>query len=81
MKKPHSPLPKKAKKVEVKMGFPEAIREIIDGKKVTRKEWNDERVYGVLNGDILSITKKDGSYFQWIVSIGDLEASDWIIIN
>lgn len=62
------------------MDFPDAIREVIAGKKIHRLEWSDKEYYGFLNGDILSLHKPDGNNYKWIVNEGDLIAEDWIII-
>lgn len=83
-----SPLPvkeeatKESNVVEEKeMDFSEAIREVIRGKKIFRLEWLDRGYYGYLNGDVLSLHKPDGENYKWIISQGDLEGTDWIIIN
>lgn len=65
---------------EHSMSFPDAISQIIEGKKVTRLEWNNGE-YGFLNGDTLSLHKEDDVNYQWIVKDGDLLAKDWVIIN
>lgn len=79
-----SPLPKEAEvvegiKVEVGMDFPSAMREVIDGKKVTRTEWEDEGSYGELKDGFLMIKNK--GMHQWIVSEADMTSLDWIIIK
>ena len=84
----HSPLPvnrKVEKAIELlakKYTFPEAMQKVIEGKKVSRLEWNDEKTYGFLNGKHLSIqysNKPDN--FQWIVSDGDMIGTDWIVVG
>lgn len=62
------------------LDFPEAIREVINGKKITRIEWNDMGTYCFLNKDILAIHKADGKNYQWVINDGDLLAKDWIIV-
>ena len=72
--------PKPQKKVSVKtMDFPEAIKQIILKKKVTRLEWKDKNIYGFLNGDLLSIHTEDGKNQQWIINDGDMLGTDWIL--
>lgn len=61
--------------------FPEAIRQIILGKKVTRIEWTNKSEYGFLNGKYLSLHKADGKDYQWIVNDGDINGTDWVIID
>jgi len=77
-----SPLPKK---IEVKdetpmLTFPQAIEAVIDGKKVTMKEWDDVDSYGVMKDGYL-IIHRDGKDHQWLVSEADMVAKDFIIIN
>jgi hypothetical protein len=76
-----SPLPKK---IEVKdetpmLTFPQAMEAVIEGKRVTKKEWDDVNNYAELKEGYLIIhTDKD---HQWLVSQGDMEGKDYIIIN
>lgn len=74
-----SPLSQQTGEV-IKINFPDAIRAIIAGKKITKVEWNDKDIYGFLNGQFLSLHKKDGKNYQWIVSDGDLLGIDYIIL-
>jgi hypothetical protein len=77
-----SPLPKKieVKDADPMMTFPQAMEAVIDGKKVTRKEWEDVDSYGIMKDGFL-IIHRDGKDFQWLVSEADMVASDYIIIN
>jgi len=71
-----------APKIEDKpmtMDFPDAIREIMNGKKLARVEWGNND-YGFLKGEWLSIFTK-GKFFTWNVSLGDMEGQDWIIVE
>ena len=65
------------------MDFPSAIQEIIQGKKITKLEWGNKKVYGFLNPNtnFLSLHKEDGKDYQWIISDGDLLGNDWIVIG
>ena len=78
--KSQSPVPKEVK-VQVNFSFPDAVKAIADGKKVTRVEWDNDKIFGFLNGEFISLQKEDGINYQWIIAKGDLEASDWIIIE
>jgi hypothetical protein len=76
-----SPLPKKIEvKDEDTLTFPQAMEAVIDGKKVTRKEWEDVDSYGIMKDGFL-IIHKDGKDFQWLVSESDMTPADYIIIN
>lgn len=72
-----SPLPQKSPVIT--MNFPAAMQAVIDGKKVTRLEWNSED-YGFLKGEYLMIKIK-GEEHQWVVRDGDILAEDWIVVQ
>lgn len=78
-----SPTPKKINEPTQSgaMTFPEAIKEVIGGKKIHKLEWEDKEFYGFLNGQFLSLHKPDGKNYQWIVNDGDLFGNDWIVIE
>ena len=61
------------------MDFPDAMREIINGKKVTRVEWGNTD-YGFLDGEWLSIFTK-GAVHVWKVNDGDMEGRDWMVVK
>jgi len=79
-----SPTPDKKQKREPAkpkmLGFSEAITAIAEGNKVTRKDWKDESYYGILKDGRLKIHKPDGELYDWIISDGDMLATDWILI-
>ena len=60
--------------------FPEAVKEIINGSKVTRMDWNDSNEYGFIKDEFLCIHTK-GADHTWIISKADLMAEDWIIVG
>ena len=76
-----SPVIKKQDKQQLTLSFPDAVKRLIDGKKVTKKEWNDEHTYGVLHEGILRLHKADNQYYNWIISDGDLMGDDWYTID
>ncbi len=77
-----SPKPREPKSDNSKqMDFPEAIRQIIDGNKVTKLEWDDNKYYGVLKDGFLMLHKPDDEFYKWLVSDGDLEGTDWVILS
>jgi hypothetical protein len=63
------------------MNFSSAIREIIEGKKVTKLEWNDQAIYIFLGEGLLKIKKADGVVASLLVSEADMVGTDWIVIN
>lgn len=68
------------------MDFPDAMREVILGKKVTRLEWNDPTIFVFLRtketdaDDRLKITR-DGKTFDLLVSSGDMDGKDWVVVE
>jgi len=73
-----TPLPRKEGQ-SITMDFPDAIREIMNGKKVTRISWGNDD-YGVLKDGWLTIYTK-GAFHTWSVSDGDMEGQDWIVVK
>jgi hypothetical protein len=78
MGKNTSPLPQ-PKADPVLLSFPDAMKEVIDGKSVTRKEWNNND-YCFLEGPWLSISR-NGKIHQWVVNDGDMTAYDWFVVE
>ena len=77
-----SPLPKKLTVGGGGNGlvaFPEAISALIGGAKIRRKEWGDASEFCLLKDQYLMI-HRNNKFHTWIVSEGDLLATDWIII-
>lgn len=72
-----SPSPTKLKQIT---DFPKAIQAIIDGKRITKEEWGNPDDYGILKDGFLML-HRDGKWFRWLVSDGDLTGTDWIIME
>ena len=64
----------------ITMDFPSAMREVLKGKQVKRLSWESASDHGVLKDGWLNIHTK-GKYHQWLVSDGDLEGNDWVVIK
>ena len=62
------------------MDFSTAIKEVVAGKKITKLEWANSNIYGVLKDDILMLYKEDGKFYQWILSLSDIVGDDYIIV-
>lgn len=73
-----SPLP--TKKPEERVNFFTALEAVVNGKHITKVEWENTDIYGFLDVDILKLHKEDGKNYNWIVSEGDLIGSDWIVL-
>lgn len=74
-----SPVIPTSKPNYITMSFPEAIKAVMEGKKISRVEWNDPNEYGLLKNAYLTIHTK-GKDHQWIVSDGDMKSIDWIVL-
>lgn len=76
-----SPVPATEKTAQTDtLNFNGALIEIQEGKSVTRVEWANKKIYGVLKDGYLSLHKEDDKFYQWIISGGDLTAEDWYVI-
>ena len=60
--------------------FFDALKEVANGKKISRKEWNNDKHYGLLKDEFLMIHKSDGSFNKWIVRDCDMVEKDWMVI-
>lgn len=60
------------------MSFSEAIKKVIEGKKITRIAWGNEDFCLIRNEWLTVYTKKE--FHTWIINEGDMFAEDWIII-
>lgn len=60
--------------------FSGALKLMLDGKKVTRLQWSDNRVYCLLQDGILQLHKAGEApdvLHPWIINDGDLLGTDW----
>ena len=81
-----SPVPQPATSPVIKkpeaFDFPEAMRRVIGGKRITKLEWKGNGDYCLLKDTFLEIyTTKDGKFHAWTVSEGDLTGEDWIEVK
>ncbi len=75
-----TPPPPREQGKALTMDFPDAIREIIKGKKVRRLSWESETDHGLLKDGWLTINTK-GAFHTWLISDGDMEGNDYISIG
>lgn len=61
--------------------FEEIIVPLIDGKRFTRLEWNNPEFWIQVVDNKLKIRKPGNLYHDLIVSVGDMNAEDWIILE
>lgn len=78
-----SPIPEQIKeviKVE-QFDFASIVKEILLGKKITKAEWHNNNIYGILQDNTLQLHKADNNVYQWILNEGDLSGKDWIVLT
>lgn len=61
--------------------FEEIIVPLTDGKRFTRLEWNNPEFWIQVVDNKLKIRKPGNAYHDLIVSVGDMIAEDWIILE
>ena len=71
----------KRNKTLKRMSFSKAIEEIIKGEKITKLEWKNKDIYGVLKNGYLMIYLDDKQFHKWLVSDGDIYGDDWIVVD
>jgi hypothetical protein len=73
-----TPIPREVGQ-SITMSFPDAMREVIAGKKVRRMEWPDDD-FALLKDSWLTIHTK-GKFHTWLISEGDMvDTQDWIVV-
>ena len=75
--KQFSPTKKKLAPAVKKMTFPEAMKEIIAGKRVARVIWPTDE-FGLIKDGFLMVYK-NSQFYRWILNDGDLFGQDWKI--
>ena len=76
-----SPTPKMFEQnLQETMTFPEAMAEVIKGKKVTKLEWDDQGTYLSLSDFLVIHKSEEDTNHRLLVSSGDMMGEDWIIV-
>lgn len=63
---------------DTQMDFPTALSYVVNGRRITKLEWDNPDDFGMLRGSWLMLYK-GGKWHTWIVSEGDLLGTDWVI--
>jgi len=77
-----SPIPNK--EVQEQMDFNGAIKAVLDGKKVTKLEWNSPAEFMVMAGEYLCVHHSGDdspTYHRLIIRESDLKGTDWVIVK
>jgi hypothetical protein len=75
-----SPTPKHKTKTE-DLDFYDALRAVMIGKSITKLEWGNRNIFGILKDGHLMLRKADNRYYDWILSDGDLRGDDYLVIT
>lgn len=76
-----SPVPKKPTIMTMvnQMTLPDALREVVRGKSITRVGWMNND-WCELRDSWLMI-RRDNVWHRWIINDGDLLADDWVVVT
>ena len=80
MKKPQSMSPTKPKVKPAQVDFYEALKQVMTGKSITKLEWGNRNIHGLLKDEHLMLHKTDNRYYDWILSEGDVRGEDWVTV-
>ena len=72
--------PKPVKEAPKELNFYDALKAIMEGKSVTKKEWGNKEFYGLLVNGRLSLHKPDGKDYDWVLTDGDIYGEDFILV-
>ena len=67
-------------KPKTELDFYEALKQVIAGKKITRKAWGTTACV-FLHAAVLHLRKEDGTLHALLVSEGDVLATDWTAVR
>ena len=76
-----SPTPTNVKPKQRGMDFPTALREIIDGKKITKLGWGNPGTYFFLHADEKLKIFENGKTSDLILRQVDLIGTDWVVVK
>lgn len=72
-------IPERQPGESITMSFVDAIKKVTEGSQVTRVSWAGTD-YCLLKDGWLQIYT-NGNFHTWLISDGDIEGQDWIILN
>lgn len=62
------------------LSFGEALVFVTQGEKIMKEDWEDPQFYGKIVDGVLKLHKPDGKFYDWIISLGDLNGDNWKVI-
>lgn len=61
------------------LDFLTALKYAIEGKRITKAEWNNSDIYCVMENGMLCL-HKNGVVHHWLISEGDTIGNDWSVL-
>jgi hypothetical protein len=74
-----SPTPQVDKSGLGELSFYDAIKEVVEGEKITKVEWETNEEYVFMRAETLHI-HKDGKDHVWTVREPDIIGVDWVVL-
>lgn len=62
------------------LDFYQALKEIMNGKRITKEEWENTGEYGILLNEYLCIHREDKDH-RWVLSLADIEGLDYQVLE
>jgi hypothetical protein len=62
------------------LNFYEALKEMLDGKSITKIEWDSVETFGFMEKDVLILHFPNGKKQNWIISRADIVGQDWVVL-
>ena len=75
-----SPTVKKEEEVYKAVTIQTAMEAVMTGATITKREWDNQEINCKLVNEKLMIKTDDGLFHPWIITLGDLEGTDWVIL-
>lgn len=69
----------KVSEAEITFDFYQALKVASSGGLITKLEWSNPLIYGLMVDGKLMLHKEDGRVYDWIISDGDLDGLDWTV--
>ena len=69
-----------SKSVASLLDFPSALSHVIEGKRISKKEWGSPYIWLELKDEWLQIHKASGTYHSVLLNAGDLIGVDWYVL-
>jgi hypothetical protein len=61
------------------MSFPDAMKKVLDGRKIRRESWSGDDYCLLKDGWITIYT--NGDFHVWKINDGDMEGQDWVLVK